>query len=224
MQTSDSSHPATDRNADRSADWKAAWNTGWYALAQRCPSPNCGPRPPATPVDLVVLHSINLPPGTYGERCVHQLFTNTLDWNAHPYFRQIEGLQVSAHFYIQRDGGLWQFVSCDERAWHAGRSHHLGRDNCNDFSIGIELEGLEGDSFEALQYAALLPLLAALAKRYPIAHIAGHEHIAPGRKADPGSGFDWGFLQRHSGFSPRCFPVPVRVTRTGTGTGTGTSP
>ncbi|MCX8521163.1 MAG: 1,6-anhydro-N-acetylmuramyl-L-alanine amidase AmpD [Rhodoferax sp.] len=201
---SDSSRPAAD------------WDNGWYAVAQHCPSPNYGQRPPATPIDMVVLHSISLPPGTYGGRCVHQLFTNTLDCNAHPSFKQIEGLQVSAHFYIQRDGTLWQFVSCDSRAWHAGLSHYLGRNNCNDFSIGIELEGLEGNAFEPLQYASLLKLLAALAERYPLAHIAGHEHIAPGRKADPGSGFDWAFLQRHSVFPPQCFPEGVGTTGTRT--------
>ena len=192
------------------------WNAGWYAIAQHCPSPNFGPRPPTTQIDMVVLHSISLPPGTYGERCVHQFFTNTLDWNMHPYFKQIEGLQVSAHFYIQRDGTLWQFVSCDDRAWHAGLSHYRGRDNCNDFSIGIELEGMEGDSFDPLQYAALLKLLAALAQHYPIAQIAGHEHIALGRKTDPGSGFDWAFLQHHSVFASQCFPDGVRVPGTGT--------
>ena len=123
------------------------------------------------------------------------LFTNQLNWELHPYFKTIEGLQVSAHFYIQRNGNIWQFVSCDDRAWHAGASQYRGRDNCNDDSIGIELEGLEGDTFESLQYEALKDLIPALAQRYPITDIAGHEHIAPGRKADPGPGLDWAFLQ-----------------------------
>ncbi len=187
----------------------ALWQGGWYRLARRLPSPNFGPRPAQAHTDLIVLHSISLPPGVYGGNQVQELFTNQLDWSQHPYFQQIHGLQVSAHFYIQRTGDIWQFVSCDDRAWHAGSSHYRGRDNCNDDSVGIELEGLEGDTFEVAQYAALQALCPALAQRYPIAHIAGHEHIAPGRKADPGPGLDWGFLQQSLGFSPQCFPTAV---------------
>ncbi len=183
----------------------AAWQQGWYAFARRCASPNFGLRPAGTAIDLVVLHSISLPPGQFGGGFVQQLFTNQLDWNAHPYFQQIKGLQVSAHFFIQRGGELWQFVSCDARAWHAGQSHHLGRDNCNDFSVGIELEGLEGGLFEPAQYDTLMALLPALAQHYPLRHIAGHEHIAPGRKADPGAGLDWALLQRASGLPASCF-------------------
>ncbi len=182
------------------------WHGGWYHRARRLPSPNFGARPPQARVDLVVLHSISLPPGVYGGHEVPLLFTNQLNWELHPYFKTIEGLQVSAHFYIQRNGAIWQFVSCDDRAWHAGASHYRGRDNCNDDSIGIELEGLEGDTFESLQYAALRDLLPALAQRYPIDHIAGHEHIAPGRKADPGPGLDWAFLQHTLGMPSLCFP------------------
>jgi AmpD protein len=115
-------------------------------------------------------------------------------------------LQVSAHFVVRRNGDLWQFVSCDERAWHAGASSYRGRDNCNDDSIGIELEGLEGETFEPAQYETLVALLASIDKRYPIGHIAGHQHVAPGRKQDPGAGFDWAFLQRASGMAPQCFP------------------
>lgn len=183
------------------------WNAGWYQHARPCASPNFGPRPPDACIDLVVVHSISLPPGEFGGKAVHQLFTNQLDWDAHPYFQQIRGLQVSTHFYIERTGLLWQFVGCDDRAWHAGRSRHGDRDNCNDFSIGIELEGLEGGLFEAAQYDALLALLADLSTHYPIRHIAGHEHIAPGRKADPGPGFDWALVRARSGFLPRCFPA-----------------
>ncbi|NVO06815.1 MAG: 1,6-anhydro-N-acetylmuramyl-L-alanine amidase AmpD [Rhodoferax sp.] len=183
-----------------------SWHQGWYAFARACPSPNFGPRPPQTQVDLAVLHSISLPPGSYGGPQVQQLFTNQLDWDAHPYYQQIKGLQVSAHFFIQRGGELWQFVSCDDRAWHAGRSHFGQRDNCNDFSVGIEREGLEGAPFEAAQYETLAALLPALAAHYPLQHVAGHEHIAPGRKADPGPGFDWDRLQRCTGFATRCFP------------------
>ena len=196
------SKPAEGVHRDRTP----AWQRGWYVFARACASPNFGPRPPDTAVDLLVLHSISLPPGQFGGHCVQQLFTNKLDWNAHPYFKQIEGLQVSAHFFIQRGGELWQFVSCDDRAWHAGRSHFAGRDDCNDFSIGIELEGLEGGNFEAAQYETLAALLPALAAHYPVRHIAGHEHIAPGRKADPGPGLDWAFLQRCTGLDTRCFP------------------
>ena len=190
-------------------DPTASWRRGWYAFARACASPNCGPRPPHTAVDLLVLHSISLPPGQFGGQAVQQLFTNQLDWNAHPYFKQIEGLQVSAHFFIQRGGELWQFVSCDDRAWHAGRSQFGARDNCNDFSIGIELEGLEGGLFEPSQYETLAALLPALALQYPVRHITGHEHIAPGRKADPGPGLDWSLLPRCSGLAPRCFPAGI---------------
>ena len=161
-------------------------------------------------VDLVVVHSISLPPGQYGTGCVQQLFTNQLDWQAHPYFQSIAGLQVSAHFFITRDGRLWQFVSCEDRAWHAGASRYRGRDNCNDDAIGIELEGLEGQLFEQAQYDSLSSLCAALLARYPIAHLAGHEHVAPGRKQDPGAGFAWSQLQKSLGLDDRYFPEVTR--------------
>ena len=147
------------------------------------------------PVDLLVIHSISLPPGGYGGGEIEALFTNRLDWDAHPYFQQIRGATVSAHFLIRRDGELLQFVSCDARAWHAGVSSFRGRPNCNDFSIGIELEGLEGERFERAQYEALGVLVDRLVAHYPIAAIAGHEHVAPGRKNDPGAGFDWSLLR-----------------------------
>jgi len=189
----------------------SAWNKGRYRFARHLHSPNFGPRPIGVTTDLLVLHSISLPPGVYGGEYVQQLFTNRLDWDAHPYFQEIRGLQVSAHFYIQRQGELWQFVSCDDRAWHAGVSAHLGRENCNDFSIGIELEGLEGDRFEALQYEALLALVPAIAQRYAITGIVGHEHIAPGRKADPGVGMDWSLLQTALGLPGQYFPDSVQI-------------
>lgn len=185
------------------------WAGGWYRFARQEPSPNFGPRPPDAVIDLIVLHSISLPPGVYGGPQVQALFTNRLDWEEHPYFKQIEGLQVSAHFYIQRTGAIWQFVSCDDRAWHAGTSQYRGRVNCNDDSIGIELEGLEGDNFEPAQYDALAALCPVLGQRYPIAHIAGHEHIAPGRKIDPGPGLDWNLLQKKLGRTDWCFPEGV---------------
>ena len=152
---------------------------------------------------LAVLHSISLPPGQYGGDGVERLFTNRLDHAAHPYFDSLRGLQVSAHFYIRRNGRVLQFVSCDERAWHAGVSQWAGREQCNDYSIGIELEGLEGESFEAAQGTALTRLLRSAAKRYPLDAVVGHEHIAPGRKGDPGPGFDWRALSRRLGGRPR---------------------
>ena len=167
------------------------WKGGWLKCARQCPSPNFGPRPPASVVDLVIVHSISLPPGEYGGDSIERFFTNRLDWDAHPHFAQIRHLAVSAHFLIRRDGELLQFVSCQTRAWHAGESRWRGRSDCNDNSVGIELEGLEGDTFEVAQYTALSSLIAELGRYYPIAAVAGHEHVAPGRKHDPGSGFDW---------------------------------
>ena len=184
----------------------AEWDGGWLRQAIRLDSPNFGPRPAHACIDLVVVHSISLPPGQYGGNAVQDLFTNRLNWDAHPYYQQIRGLEVSAHFYVRRNGELWQFVSCDDRAWHAGHSQYRGRDNCNDDSIGVELEGLEGETFEPAQYDALAALCQTLARRYPIAHVAGHEHVAPGRKQDPGAGFDWPRLQSLLDFPPRYFP------------------
>ena len=184
----------------------ADWHDGWLARARAVPSPNVGPRPPSTPIDLVVLHSISLPPGEYGGDAVERLFTNRLDWDAHPYFQRIRGLRVSAHFLVRRDGALLQFVSTDERAWHAGASSWRGRGDCNDYSVGIELEGLEGTPFDDAQYTALLGLLPALRSRHPLDAVAGHEHVAPGRKHDPGSGFDWPRLVRGLGWPDVAFP------------------
>lgn len=186
-----SGYPASPAAVSHDTPSAALWNQGWYAPARHVPSPNFGPRPAQACVDLLVIHSISLPPGVYGGPQVEQLFTNGLDWNAHPYFQTIRGIQVSAHFFIRRDGALLQFVSCDDRAWHAGVSSYRGRENCNDDSIGVELEGLEGDTFTPSQYQALADLVVAIAQSYPLAHMAGHEHIAPGRKLDPGPGFQW---------------------------------
>lgn len=182
------------------------WEGGWLQAARHCPSPNFGPRPAGAHTDLIVIHSISLPPGVYGGPEVEQLFTNRLDWDAHPYFQQIRGMEVSAHFFIRRDGELVQFVDAGARAWHAGASCWRGRDQCNDDSIGIELEGLEGERFENAQYDTLAQLCAGLAVHYPIAHVAGHEHIAPGRKQDPGAGFEWSRLQQSLGWADACFP------------------
>lgn len=182
------------------------WRDGWYRFARQLPSPNFGPRPAGTPVELIVIHSISLPPGVYGGPQVQQLFTNALDCDAHPYFDQLRGVEVSAHFFVRRHGELWQFVSCDERAWHAGRSAYRGRADCNNWSVGIELEGVEGGPFEAAQYETLGSLCAAIAQHYPVRHVAGHEHVAPARKADPGAGFDWAQLQRLLSWPSQCFP------------------
>ena len=176
-------------------------------MAIRAAGEHFGPRPPGACIDLLVIHSISLPPGQYGGQEVQALFTNQLDWEAHPYFSQIRDLQVSSHFYIRRDGSLWQFVSADDRAWHAGQSEYRGRPQCNDDSIGIELEGLEGDVFEDAQYEQLSRLCLDLHRHYPIAHVAGHEHIAPGRKGDPGTGFDWQRLKATLQLPDHCFPV-----------------
>ena len=183
------------------------WQNGWYRYARALVSPNFGSRPEAACIDLIVIHSISLPPAEYGNHNVQRLFTNELDWDAHPYFQSIRGMQVSAHFFISRAGELWQFVSCDARAWHAGQSSYRGRGNCNDDSVGIELEGLEGNSFEVAQYETLCALCAALMAQYPVAHIAGHEHIALGRKHDPGPGFDWHELTSCLALNSACLPV-----------------
>lgn len=167
------------------------WRAGWWSAAKAVPSPNFGPRPAGVAVTLAIVHSISLPPGEYGGGAIEDLFTNRLDLSAHPYFEGLRGVEVSAHFVVRRDGELLQFVSCDDRAWHAGRSNWRGRGNCNDWSIGIELEGLEGQTFEAAQYRQLARLLRVLSARYPIEEAVGHEHVAPGRKGDPGAGFDW---------------------------------
>jgi AmpD protein len=184
------------------------WRDGWFAGATRIESPNFGARPDGVDVTLVVLHSISLPPGEYGGDAVERLFTNRLDWHAHPYFQAIRGAAVSAHFFIRRDATLQQFVSCDARAWHAGASNWRGRAGCNDYSIGVELEGLEGTSFAPVQYRCLVSLLRALRREYAaIDAVVGHEHIAPGRKHDPGAGFDWAALRRRLRWSTITFPL-----------------
>jgi AmpD protein len=179
---------------------------GWYREARVVASPNHGPRPAGMAIDLVILHAISLPPGEFGGGAVEALFTNRLDAAAHPAFAGLQGLQVSAHFFIRRDGELVQFVGVERRAWHAGVSSWRGRAQCNDYAVGIELEGLDGDPFEPAQYARLHHLLRALALRWPIAEVTGHEHVAPGRKHDPGAGFDWALLQRD------LVPLALRVT------------
>ena len=170
--------------------------TGATAQARQIPSANCDPRPANTAITLIVVHSISLPPGEFGGDGIERLFTNRLDPQAHPYFAKIAGQRVSAHFLIRRDGALLQFVACSERAWHAGASAWQGREGCNDYSIGIELEGADDLTYTPAQYAMLGRLAKALRRRYPISDIVGHSDIAPGRKTDPGRAFDWKRLRR----------------------------
>jgi len=169
----------------------------WIAGARRVPSPNSDSRPAGSEISLVVLHSISLPRGEYGGNAIEQLFTNRLDAAAHPSFAELAGLRVSAHFLIRRGGGLLQFVPLQQRAWHAGASRWRGRERCNDFSVGVELEGVDDGRFAAAQYASLVLLLRKLQAVLPLQDIAAHSDVAPGRKADPGSQFDWArFLQQ----------------------------
>ena len=155
------------------------------------PSPNCDERPTGSAIALIVVHNISLPPGEFGGQGIVELFTNRLERKAHPYYARLAELKVSAHFLIRRDGEVIQFVPCEKRAWHAGASSWHGREHCNDFSIGIELEGGDDAPFEDAQYAVLAALTCAVKRRYPIADIVGHSDIAPGRKTDPGPHFDW---------------------------------
>ena len=159
-------------------------------------SPNCDERPDGATVRLLVIHNISLPPGEFGGTGIVELFTNTLDPAAHPYYAQIAGLKVSAHFLVRRDGAIVQFVATEMRAWHAGVSSWNGRERCNDFSIGVELEGADDREFADAQYAALAALTRAVCARYAIDDIVGHADIAPGRKTDPGPCFNWERFRR----------------------------
>jgi N-acetyl-anhydromuramoyl-L-alanine amidase len=167
---------------------------GLLGGAKYVASPNCDARPQGAAISLLVLHSISLPPGEYGGDGIERLFTNRLDAAAHPYFREISALQVSSHFLVRRDGALLQFVPVHLRAWHAGASSWRGRSRCNDFSLGVELEGTDDAEFSAAQYAALADLISALRNELPLRDIAAHSDIAPGRKSDPGARFDWARL------------------------------
>jgi len=165
-------------------------------------SPNCDERPPGE-ISLLVIHGISLPPGEFGGDGVLRLFTNTLDWAQHPFYATLRGVRVSAHFFVRRSGEIIQFVPCGRRAWHAGQSSWRGRGRCNDFSIGVELEGVDTRPYTERQYARLVRLATTLRRRYPIAEVVGHSDIAPGRKTDPGPAFDWRRLQPRASRGPR---------------------
>jgi len=167
---------------------------GWIHGLTRIPSPNFDPRPDGCGIDLIVVHAISLPPEQFGGPGIEQLFTNTLDPAVHPYFATIADLRVSAHLLIRRDGEVIQFVPLGARAWHAGASRWDGRERCNDFSIGIELEGSDTQPFMAVQVQRLAELITLIRRHYPIKGVAGHSDIAPGRKTDPGPHFDWSGL------------------------------
>ena len=169
-------------------------SSGRFPGVRWCPSPNFGPRPDGSSISLLVVHNISLPPEQFGGPHIENFFCNCLDTAVHPYFETIAELKVSAHALIRRDGSVIQFVSCLDRAWHAGRSSFQGKEECNDYSIGIELEGTDGLPYTEEQYAALLSLTRALQQAYPAitnSRITGHEFIAPGRKTDPGAAFKW---------------------------------
>jgi len=172
---------------------------GWLEGVRLVESPNCDERPAGTEISLLVVHSISLPPGEYGGDAIERFFTNRLDARAHPYFQEIAGMRVSAHFLVRRDGELVQFVPVSKRAWHAGASSWRGRSACNDFSVGVELEGTDDGAFDAAQYRSLDELVRRLRRALPLRDIAAHSDVAPGRKTDPGAGFAWApFLARLS--------------------------
>ena len=173
---------------------KFAIENGRLTGIRQINSPNCDTRPDEQDISLIVIHGISLPPGEYGGPWIEQLFTNRLETEAHPYFRDIAGLRVSAHVLIRRDGEMIQFVPFHQRAWHAGVSSYCGREACNDFSIGIELEGQNDEAYTEKQYISLRALIAVLQQHYPAIKndaIVGHSDIAPGRKTDPGKAFEW---------------------------------
>jgi len=186
------------------SDYKVDLDSGLIGPARICLSPNRDDRPVGCGIDAVILHGISLPPGEFGGNEVEALFLNTLDWDAHPYFQEIRGMQVSAHLLLRRTGELVQFVPFGERAWHAGESCFRGRPRCNDYTIGIEIEGEDETPYDDRQYTALPGILLALQEAYPVLsprEIAAHSDIAPGRKNDPGPAFDW--LRLYDGLGER---------------------
>jgi AmpD protein len=180
------------------ADLQVDLDSGLLRGVTQIASPNCDARPPGMAADLIVVHGISLPPGEFGGPWIDRLFTNTLSLDAHPYFAEIGALRVSSHLVVKRDGAITQYVKFTERAWHAGKSSFDGRTACNDFSIGIELEGTDTQPYEAAQYRALAQAVAALCSAYPqlsTDRLVGHSDIAPGRKTDPGPAFDWSYAR-----------------------------
>jgi AmpD protein len=171
------------------------------------PSPNYDDRPEASLPELVVLHNISLPPQDFSGDAVERFFTNRLSPDEHPYFASIAHLRLSTHFFVRRNGQVLQFVDCDKRAWHAGVSQWRGRSRCNDFSIGIEIEGSDHQAFELPQYESVAELIRQLCHHYPVTGVAGHEHIAPGRKTDPGPCWDWDWLMTHVNLAPNAWPI-----------------
>lgn len=176
---------------------------GWVSGARHIPSPNVNERPAGCAEELLVIHNISLPPFRYGGQGVEQLFTNCLNPEEHPYYQGIHALRVSAHFFVRRDGSLLQFAPTGARAWHAGISEFHGRSGCNDFSVGVEMEGCDFEPFSDAQYRTLIALIRCLAKTLPLAAMTGHQDIAPGRKSDPGQWFDWERVRR-------AVPLPVQ--------------
>ena len=186
--------------------------TGWCAGVRHCPSAHCNERPQGE-ISLLVLHNISLPPGQFGTGKVQEFFTSGLNASEHAYFAGIADMRVSAHFFIERDGQISQFVSCLQRAWHAGVSSFAGRENCNDFSLGIELEGTDDLPYSEAQYDALVPLVQQLLAAYPalsVERICGHCDIAPGRKTDPGPAFDWPRLRTALLAGPVAVASPIK--------------
>ena len=186
--------------------------TGWCAGVRHCPSAHCNERPEGE-ISLLVLHNISLPPGQFGTGKVQEFFTSGLNASEHAYFAGIADMRVSAHFFIERDGQISQFVSCLQRAWHAGVSSFAGRDNCNDFSLGIELEGTDDLPYSEAQYDALVALVQQLLAAYPalsVERICGHSDIAPGRKTDPGPAFDWPRLRTALLAGPVAVASPIK--------------
>jgi len=179
---------------------------GWAVGARQVRSPNCDARPAGATVELLVVHSVSLPPGQFGSGAVERLFLNAPEPHPDPFLELLGALRVSAHFLIERGGGITQFVSCLQRAWHAGASQFEGRTGCNDFSIGIELEGTDFLAFEPAQYTALAQLTRALCAAFPLRAVRGHSHIAPGRKTDPGPQFDWGLFARQAHLPAHMLP------------------
>lgn len=183
---------------------------GWWGKAQWLQSPNYDERPDGMPIELVLIHHISLPPGEFGKNYVADFFQNKLNPKEHPYFQEIVGTEVSSHFFIRRDGQVQQFVSVLQRAWHAGTSNFFGRERCNDFSIGIELEGTGDIPFMPSQYQSLAELVTQLKKQYPIVAFAGHSDVAPDRKTDPGQHFDWNLFAQLAQIPEQQFPYGMQ--------------